>query len=139
MVLMDEIDEKIIEMLKEDSRTPFLKIAQTLGISEGAVRSRVKKLVKSGVIKKFTIEVSEPENVKAIVLVKTSPEMDTAEVRENILRVCRNVTWCFEISGSYDIILLLSARNISEMNTEVEKIRKIKGVSETLTNFVMNE
>ncbi len=139
MVLMYEIDEKIIEMLREDSRTPFLKIAQTLGISEGAVRSRVKKLVKSGIIKKFTIEVSEPENVKAIVLVKTSSEMDTAKVRRSILQVCGNVKWCFEISGSYDIILLLSARNISEMNVEVEKIRKIKGVSETLTNFVMNE
>ncbi len=42
---MDEIDKKIIEILKEDSRTPFLKIAEMLGISEGAVRNRVKRLM----------------------------------------------------------------------------------------------
>ncbi len=136
---MDEIDKKIIEILKEDSRTPFLKIAEMLGISEGAVRNRVKKLMDKGVIKKFTIEISEPENVKAIVLVKVSPEKETHEVRKDILRVCEHAKWCFEISGNYDIALLISTQTIRELNEEIEKIRRVKGIVETLTNFVMNE
>jgi DNA-binding Lrp family transcriptional regulator len=136
---MDEIDKKIIELLKQDSRKPYLKIAEELGISEGAVRARVKKLVESGVIRRFTLEVSHPSIVKALVLVKVLPELSTSKVRKEIERSCRGVEWIAEISGTYDIALVITAFSIRELDGEVEKLRRIDGVLETVTNFVMNE
>lgn len=54
---LDEKDLKIIEMLLEDSRTPFTKIARELDVTEAAIRKRVRALEEEGVILKYTIEV----------------------------------------------------------------------------------
>ena len=53
----DKTDDKIIEFLRNDSRESFVDIGKKLKLSESAVRRRVKNLVDSGTIKKFTIEV----------------------------------------------------------------------------------
>ena len=53
--MIDHLDDKIIEILKKDSRRPFVEIATELNVSEGTIRSRVKKLFEEGVIQSFTI------------------------------------------------------------------------------------
>ncbi len=63
---MDKIDEKILNLLKVNSRIPFVDIANKLGISEGTIRARVKKLIKSNSLR-FTIDYSK--ELKAIVMV----------------------------------------------------------------------
>lgn len=68
---MDEIDVKILEILKQDSRTKYVKIAEMIGLTEGAVRRRMKNLLEQGVIRRFTVETKA--EVEAIVLVKTDP------------------------------------------------------------------
>ena len=55
----DKIDEKIIGYLKDDSRESFVDIGKKLKLSESAVRRRVKNLVDSKTISKFTIEIGE--------------------------------------------------------------------------------
>jgi DNA-binding Lrp family transcriptional regulator len=61
-MLKDKVDEKIIEYLKENSRESFVDIGKKLKLSESAVRRRVKNLVDSNTIKRFTLEMGE-ENV----------------------------------------------------------------------------
>src|SRR5579875_1453954 len=53
---VDQIDEKIISMLKEDGRKAFVDIAKVINLSEAAVRRRVANLTRLGIISKFTIE-----------------------------------------------------------------------------------
>ena len=65
----DKIDEKIIGYLKDDSRESFVDIGKKLKLSESAVRRRVKNLVDSKTISKFTIEIGEDNVTSAIVLV----------------------------------------------------------------------
>ncbi|HXZ23834.1 MAG TPA: AsnC family transcriptional regulator, partial [Methanomassiliicoccales archaeon] len=67
--MIDHLDERIIEILKKDSRKPFVEIAEELKVSEGTIRSRVRKLFEEGVIQSFTIKTSS-KNVKAIIEVK---------------------------------------------------------------------
>ena len=47
--MIDEIDKKIIEMLQQNARTPFTRIAEEIGLSEGAVRKRIDNLERDGV------------------------------------------------------------------------------------------
>ena len=54
---MDDLDRKIIQKLKENCVKPFVRIGRELGVTEGTVRLRTKKLVDSGVIRKFTVDV----------------------------------------------------------------------------------
>ena len=62
---MDELDSLIIEQLIEDSRRSVTEIAQAISLSHSATRIRLGKLVDSGVIKRFTIELADDaENAK---------------------------------------------------------------------------
>ena len=54
---MDEKDRKIISILQENSRIPYTEIAKKLGLTEATIRKRISELERSGVIKKYTIEV----------------------------------------------------------------------------------
>ncbi|MEM4151114.1 MAG: AsnC family transcriptional regulator [Nitrososphaerota archaeon] len=63
---LDELDRQIIELMRRDARRSYQSIGRELGVSEGTVRKRVKRLIKSGVIKRFTIEVERPQQVQAI-------------------------------------------------------------------------
>lgn len=54
---LDEKDEKILQMLSDDSRLLWKEIGGNLGISANAARRRVLNLIDSGIIKRFTIEI----------------------------------------------------------------------------------
>lgn len=130
---MDEIDKKIIEILKEDSSQPYTQISKQVGLSEGAVRKRVQNLVKTGAIRKFTITLGIKEGVKAITLASAA---STPEVSNEILKL-EGVETIYEITGSYDIAAILTAPNIDEINKCVDKIRNIPGISNTNTMVVL--
>jgi DNA-binding Lrp family transcriptional regulator len=67
--MVDEIDERIIGLLKENSRMTYVDIGNGVGLSEGAVRNRVQSLVSSGVIRRFTVEVTPSMRVRALVMI----------------------------------------------------------------------
>ncbi|HPP44559.1 MAG TPA: AsnC family transcriptional regulator, partial [Methanomassiliicoccaceae archaeon] len=91
------MDEKIIEILKRDSRRPFVDIANQLKVSEGTIRSRVRKLVDEGIIQSFTIKTSS-KNVKAIIEVKINVNINTSDVAANIAKF-DGVSEVFEVTG----------------------------------------
>ena len=74
----DKVDERIIGYLKEDARESFVDIGKKLKLSESAVRRRVKNLVDSKTINKFTIELGEENITSAIVLVSVDSATDTS-------------------------------------------------------------
>jgi len=136
---MDEIDKKIIEILKKNARTSYTKIAKEVGLTEGAVRRRVKMLVRNGIIKRFTIEIGEDKRlIKAICLIKVDPRIETSKVSEVIKRF-PDVVWCYEISGNYDIVCMIAKETIADINDTVEKIRRVEGVIDTSTLFVLKD
>ena len=75
---LNSIDEKIIGLLKSDSRKSFVEIANSIGMSESAVRRRVKNLQDTGVIRKFTIDMGPSNKTSAITLISVSSVADTS-------------------------------------------------------------
>ena len=132
----DKVDEKIIEFLKNDSRESFVDIGKKLKLSESAVRRRVKNLVDSGTINKFTIEVGEENATKAIVLVSVESTMDTSKVSTKLTKL-DGVRTVYEITGQYDITVIMSAPNITEINSSIDALRKIQGVTDTNTVIIL--
>jgi len=124
---LDEIDVKILKILKEDSRTKYVKIAKTVGLTEGAVRRRIRNLINRGIIKRFTIETTV--EVEGIVLIKTEPTR-TKEVTSKIREITTRV---FEVSGDYDIAALIQTYTIDDLNRKVDEIRRLPAVLETNT------
>ena len=134
----DKVDEKIIEYLKEDSRESFVDIGKKLKLSESAVRRRVKQLVDNGTIKKFTLELGEENATSAIVLVSVDSATDTAKVSTRLAKL-DGVKTVYEITGQYDITTIISASNISEINTSIDALRKIPGVIDTNTVIILRK
>ena len=134
----DKVDEKIIGYLKEDSRESFVDIGKKLKLSESAVRRRVKNLVDSGTIKKFTLELGEENTTSAIVLVSVDSATDTSKVSLKLAKL-DGVKTVYEITGQYDITTIMSATSIAEINSSIDALRKITGVVDTNTVIILRK
>ena len=133
---LNSIDQKIIRILQEDSRRPFVDIAKQIGLSESAVRRRVKNLLDSKTIKRFTIELTSTSNTNAITLVSVTSTADTADVSAALMRL-KGVEVIYEITGQYDIAAIIAATSVIEINRCIDDVRKIAGVSDTNTVIVL--
>jgi len=133
---MDKIDKEIIRILKQNGRATYSEIGKRVGLSEGAVRKRIKDLVDSGVIKKFTLKLALSEGAEAIALVSVKPSIPTSEISTELLKI-PNVETVYEVTGEYDIAIIISAMNIAEVNECIERIRKIDGIIKTNTMIIL--
>ena len=133
---MDDTDKRIISILKQDGRAGYNTIGKQVGLSEGAVRKRIKVLADAGVIKKFTVKVSVAEGAEAITLLATNPAAPTHEVSEKIRHI-PNVETVYEVTGEYDIVAVISGTNVVEVNECLEKIRRVEGIMKTNTMIVL--
>jgi len=135
-VPIDEVDMKLLKLLKDNARTPYSKLARELNISESAVRKRIARLVKAGIIKKMTIEYELENEIKAVILVKTQPPIPVPEVSKNIKKIA-GVDIVYEITGEYDIIAVIRASGVEMINKFIDEIRSIPGVVSTYTMVVL--
>lgn len=133
---MDPIDIKILKILQSDSRKPFVEIANGIGLSESAVRRRVKNLKRSGVIKKFTVEISSGDKTSAITLISVNSTSDTSVVSSKLMGLA-GMEVIYEITGQYDIAAVISAPSISQINKCIDEVRKTEGVSDTNTVIIL--
>ncbi len=92
--------------------------------------------MKGGTIKRFTIEVSEPQLTSAITYVSVSPANPTSEVSRRIGTV-KGVETIYETTGAFDIAAIISGSDIAEVNKSVEEIRRISGVLNTNTTIIL--
>ena len=132
----DEIDEKIIRILQADSRRAFVDIANEIGLSESAVRRRVKNVVDRGIIKRFTIELGASDKTSAITLISVASTADTSAVSSRLMEL-HGVKVVYEITGQYDIAAIIAAPAIVDINRCIDDIRKIEGVSDTDTVIIL--
>ncbi len=133
---IDENDLKILDFLKKNARTPYTIIAKDLKVSEAAVRKRIEKLIRLGIIKRFTIEYELENEVKAIVMVKSTPQIPTPEISKKLVKIS-GVETVYETTGDYDIIVVVRGINISSINKTIDEIRSIQGVIGTNSTIIL--
>ena len=133
---LDSTDQKIMQLLREDSRKSFVHIGAQIGLSESAVRRRVKNLTDSGLIKKFTIEMGTSNKTSAITLISVDSHVETDIVCAKLMDV-DGIEVIYEITGHYDIAVIIAAPTIGDINRCVDNLRKIEGVSDTNTVIVL--
>ena len=133
---IDSLDDQIIRILQSNSRKSFVEIADEIRLSESAVRRRVKNLIDSGIIKRFTIELEAGKKTSAITLISVSSTADTSVVSSNLMKL-NGVEIIYEITGQYDIAVIIVAPTIAEINKYIDEVRKIEGVSDTNTVIIL--
>ena len=133
---LNSIDEKIIHILQIDSRKPFVEIAKQIGLSESAVRRRVKNLLDNNTIKRFTLELNSTNRTSAITLISVSSTADTSAVSAALMNL-NGVVVIYEITGQYDIAAIITASSVIDINRCIDDVRRIDGVSDTNTVIVL--
>ena len=132
----DSKDEKIIEILKQDSRESIKEMAKHTGIRPSTVHQRIQKLVKNKVIEKFTIKLNNKavgENFIVFMLVKGT----TTDYLDNRIINNKHVKEVFGITGEYDLLIKLKFENVEEFHDFVLDFRKNKKeIQSTLTMVV---
>jgi DNA-binding Lrp family transcriptional regulator len=133
---LDSTDENIIQLLQEDSRKSFVDIGAKIGLSESAVRRRVKNLMDRGLIKRFTIEMGTSNKTSAITFISVDSHVETDIICAKLMDL-NGVEVIYEITGQYDIAVIITAPTIADINRCVDNLRKIEGVSDTNTVIVL--
>jgi DNA-binding Lrp family transcriptional regulator len=131
---MDEINQEIIEHLREDGRASFTEIAEKIGVSEGTVRNRVQKMQENNIIEKFTVEMAS-NGSEAVVMVKLATGKDI----EKLLSDFPEKIEIKEVAGEYDLILEIERQDNQQINSILDEIRSIEGVETTETFMVLNQ
>ncbi|MFQ6134478.1 MAG: Lrp/AsnC family transcriptional regulator [Nitrososphaerales archaeon] len=139
MVKIDEIDRKILTALISDAGISVPKLSKKIDVNPSVCYSRIKRLIRRNLIKRFTIEVNEEllgYHVTALIGLNTDIKM-----RENILDKITKLTETREIqevTGRFDIMMVIKARSLDDLHEIVTgKIGKIDGVVRTETFLEM--
>jgi len=122
MAKLKPADMQIVRTLMQDSRVPLEVIAKKLGMNPSTVAYRVKKLRAMGVIQKFTISTDWRKlgkNVEAAVLIDCLPK--NASKVANILRKFDEVIEVHSLTGSYDILAMVTLKDMEEYKEFIEK------------------
>jgi Lrp/AsnC family transcriptional regulator for asnA, asnC and gidA len=138
-IKLDEIDKKIIEMLQEDSRKPFVEIAKELGLSDPTIHVRVKKLQEAGIIEKFTAVLAPAKVEKGIAaFVEINVKPNTIEEVIGNLGGLEEVLEIHETFGDYDLIAKLRAKTNEDLRDLVAReIRTIPHIVNTKVTTVL--
>jgi len=134
--MKDEKDKEILGMLRRNARVANVEMARRIGLSEGAVRVRIARMVKDGTIEKFTIETREAAESQAIVVVKAKKDTKTMMQEIAKLGVAR---YAYEISGMYDGCLVIEGESVHEIDEKIDQLRSLKSVQDTHTFIVMKK
>ncbi len=139
MPKIDELDIKILNELVRDASISVPKLSKKINVNTSVVYSRIKRLIKLGLIKKYTLIVNEEMlgyNVKAI----TGINMDS-KMRDSIITGLMNIPEVrdiIEVTGRFDILVSLTARTLDDIHNIVsEKIGRLDGVQRTETFIEM--
>jgi DNA-binding Lrp family transcriptional regulator len=134
---MDDLDRRILSILRRDSRAPYTEIADRVDTSEGTVRNRVERLVDEGVIERFTVA-THTGNVKAMVEVSVAVDVDTTAVSGRLAE-WDEVDFVWQVSGEEDIVMVVDATDTSAVNELITKTRGLDEVQNTKTRLILDE
>jgi len=127
---LDKTDLKILSELSNDSSISIPKLSEKINVNTSVVYSRIKRLVKSKLIKKFTIDVNDKELGYAVKSL-TGINMDSKQ-RDNVIQELFKIPAVREVSevtGRFDILVTMYAENLNDMYKIVsDNIGKIEGI-----------
>ncbi|HEY0486139.1 MAG TPA: Lrp/AsnC family transcriptional regulator [Mycobacteriales bacterium] len=135
--LMDEVGKAILRQLQEDGRRSYTAIGAAVGLSEAAVRQRVRGLVDSGLLQ--IVAVTDPLTLGFGVMASIGLTVaGDARVVADALSDIDEVDYCVLTSGRYDVQLEVVCRDNEHLLTVInDRIRPVDGVREIETSICL--
>lgn len=135
---MDELDRRLLALLRADARTPAAALAAELKVSRGTVQNRIARLQAQGVIQGFTIRTRpelESQRVRAVMSIAVEGERTAAVIRR--LKGFPAVERIYTTNGRWDLIAELLVADLAAFSRALDDIRTVAGIASTETSLLL--
>src|SRR6185437_3520214 len=137
-LLMDDLDRRLLALLRKDARMPIARLSKSLEVSRATLYSRLQKLQDGGIIEGFTVRLNmevDRRQIRAHVLIKVAGKL--ARSTEKQLQAIPQITTLHAISGVYDLIAEIEAANAAELNEVIDRVGELEGVEKTTSSILL--
>jgi DNA-binding Lrp family transcriptional regulator len=133
---MDETDHQLLSLLRQDARLSIAALSHKLSVSRGTVTNRITKLEDAGVIVGYTVRV-RPDVQRNEIKAWMSIAVDGNQSRAVIASLLGEpgVATLHDTNGRWDLLAELRAENLQDLGKTLERIRLVKGISNTETSI----
>ena len=132
-------DRELLALLGENARIPVATLAKRLSLSRTTVQARLERLEREGVIAGYGVRLSDAYSsglVRAHILITRAPK-SLARVTAALAKL-EAVTALHSVSGSFDLIAIIAAPSIAELDRVIDEIGLIEGVERTLSSIILS-
>ena len=138
-IRLDATDQQLLAQLRENARAPTADLARRLKLSRTTVQSRLARLERERVIAGYTVKVSpeaEAAQVRAHILITLEPRKSLAI--ETALGRIPELRTLHSVSGPFDLIAIVAASSIGELDHLIDRIGALDGVERTTSAIVLS-
>ena len=132
-------DRELLALLSENARIPVATIAKRLSLSRTTVQARLERLEREGVIAGYGVRLSETYAstlIRAHILITIEPKA-LSQVTASLEKL-QAVTALYSVSGAFDLIAMIAAPSIAELDAVIDEIGTIDGVDRTLSSIILS-
>ncbi|MEL7464262.1 MAG: Lrp/AsnC family transcriptional regulator [Pseudomonadota bacterium] len=136
---LDETDRRLIAALRDDGRASISTLAATLDLARGTVRTRLDRLVETGVIRRFTIDLAiahEPKAVRAVMTISLQGRMSRSVV--SALTKMPEMTALHTTNGAWDLVAEIRVAALPDLDRVLREVRSVQGVANSETSILLD-
>ncbi len=135
---MDDIDRRLLALLRVDARAPVARLAKAVNLSRGAAQNRIDRMIARGDILGFTVRANagaDRDRVRAIMAIAVEGERSAAVLRH--LRGVAAVAAVHMTNGRWDMIAELNTESLAGFSAALDEIRLVDGIAATETSLLL--
>ncbi|HEY0105792.1 MAG TPA: Lrp/AsnC family transcriptional regulator [Rhizomicrobium sp.] len=135
---MDEIDRKLLALLREDAREAAASLAKKLKVSRATVQNRLARMLARGTIQGFTVRTRselDESRVRAVMGIAIEGERSAKVIKT--LRGFPEIEAIHTTNGRWDLIAELNTATLPAFSHALDQIRLIEGIAATETSILL--
>lgn len=136
---IDEKDHILLSMLRRDSRTPVVALAQKVGLSRSATQARLERLEQAGIVRAYTVSLGAgvgPSPLTAFLALKLSSGFVCEDIMPGLRRMPQ-VCGAWSVTGEIDLLVRIDAASVADLDRLRVTIAKLKGVTSVATHLAL--
>jgi Lrp/AsnC family transcriptional regulator, leucine-responsive regulatory protein len=139
--VLDRVDHRILEVLRDDGRVSVAALAERCGVSRASAYARLERLRTEGIVEGFSVRVDHHRlglPIAAIVLI--SGRQPAWRSLRDQLRAMPEIEYCAFTTGEYDALILVRVPDVETLRDVIlERLQSMPSVRATQTIFVLDE
>lgn len=135
----DDLDRRLLAVLREDGRAPLTKLATILGVSRGTVQARLDRLLASGDVLGFTVRMREggdERGVRAVMLIEVAGRSTATIIRR--LRGFPELHALHTTNGAWDLVADIRTTSLAEFDRVLREVRAVDGILNSETSLLLS-